>query len=68
MKIKKLISSLLATTAIAFSSPLAFAQWTAVDINPKMINFEVSGKKIGVGLVPHWKWLNTGQINTAKKP
>ena len=55
MKIKKLISSLLATTAIAFSSPLAFAQWTAVDINPKMINFEVSGKKIGVGLVPHWK-------------
>lgn len=53
MNIKKLVSGLLAAGTIAFSSPLAFADWTNVDVETKMINFEKRLHK------HKWCWLSS---------
>lgn len=53
MNIKKLMSGLLAAGTIAFSCPLAFANWTTVMESPKMINFE---KNLGKH---KWCWLSS---------
>ena len=53
MNIKKLMSSLLATGTIAFSCPLAFASWTTVVEQPKMINFKKELYK------NNWCWLSS---------
>ena len=53
MNIKKLVSGLLAAGTIAFSSPLAFADWTNIDVETKMINFEKRLNK------HNWCWLSS---------
>lgn len=53
MNIRKLMSSLLATGTIAFSCPLAFASWTTVVEQPKMINFKKELYK------NNWCWLSS---------
>ncbi len=56
MKIKKILSCFLAASTMAFSGPMAFAEWEYIDTGKRMLDFTELN---GTNFRNNWCWLST---------